>query len=90
MKIDSDYRLKGDSILDDPVITSSNCHVPCFCGFCEPGEYYQCAGCLRGCAYCFGAADDYFDYCDDCAHELSSNSITVVIQVKRPNIYTNC
>lgn len=85
--------MKIDSILDDPLrnerLNSSNCHVPCFCGFCEPGEYYQCAGCLRGCAYCFGAADGYFDYCDDCTHELSNNLITVVIQKEEPNIYIN-
>ncbi len=41
--------------------------VQCFCGQCEAeGKYYQCKGCLRECPYCFGAADEYWEYCDDC------------------------
>lgn len=77
--------MKIDSILDDSLVNSSNCHVPCFCGFCEPGQYYQCAGCLRGCAYCFGSSDNYYDYCDDCFHELDNDLITVVIQSSTDN-----
>ena len=81
--------MKIGSILDDSKVNSYNCHVPCFCGFCEQGQYYQYAGCLRGCAYCFGAADKYFDYCDDCYVELEENLVTVVIQKADPNIYSN-
>ena len=46
--------------------------VKCTCGECEPeNQYYQCEGCKRIVPWCFGAADKYFDYCDDCAAELS-------------------
>ena len=73
--------MKIDSILDDPNINSSNCDVPCFCGFCEPGEYYQCKGCLRGCAYCFGGSDElYWEYCDNCWHEQTEDLVTVVVR----------
>lgn len=71
--------MKIDSILDNPLVTSSNCHVPCWCGHCKPDQYYQCAGCLRGCAYCYGGSDEYQDYCDACWYELSNNLVTVVI-----------
>ena len=46
--------------------------VKCTCGECESeNQYYQCKGCKRIVPWCFGAADKYFDYCDDCAAELS-------------------
>lgn len=45
--------------------------IKCTCGECEKeGNYYLCKGCNRLAPYCFGAADKYFDYCDDCAVEL--------------------
>ena len=45
--------------------------VSCTCGECEQeGNYYICVGCKRSVPWCFGAADEYFDYCDDCAVEL--------------------
>lgn len=28
---------------------------------------YQCVGCKRRVPWCFGAADDLFELCDDCA-----------------------
>ena len=46
--------------------------VKCSCGDCElEGNYYVCAGCKRTVPWCFGAADKYFDYCDDCAVRLA-------------------
>lgn len=30
------------------------------------GGIYQCAGCRRWVGWCFGAADDMPDHCDDC------------------------
>ena len=47
--------------------------VKCFCDECEAeGNYYDCEGCKRTVPWCFGAADKYFDYCDDCASVLSA------------------
>ena len=47
--------------------------VKCTCGECESeNQYYQCKGCKRIVPWCFGAADKYFDYCDDCAAKLSA------------------
>ena len=63
--------MKDKSILNDPLVNSSNCDVPCFCGCCELDEYYQCAGCLRTVAYCFGASDKWYEYCDDCTFHLN-------------------
>ena len=40
--------------------------VPCFCGCCEEDQYYQCPGCERYVSYCFGAAGEFYEYCDDC------------------------
>ena len=76
--------------VDSVFMNVSNCDVPCWCGLCKHDEYYQCAGCLRFCAYCFGAADDYFDYCDDCAREISNNLCTVVILINNSAHYSNC
>lgn len=43
----------------------------CTCGECEiEDQYYQCDGCKRIVPWCFGAADKYFDYCDDCVSEI--------------------
>lgn len=52
--------------------------VPCFCGQCELDQYYQCKGCQRVCAYCFGGSDIYQDYCDYCYHELDNDLVTVL------------
>jgi len=47
--------------------------VKCTCGECEQeNQYYECEGCKRIVPWCFGAADKYFDYCDDCAAKLSA------------------
>ena len=82
--------MKIDSILDDPLVNSSNCHIPCFCGFCEEeGNYFECPGCLREAAYCQGQDDDYYDFCTPCYWQLSQDLITVVIQEEKPNIYIN-
>ena len=40
--------------------------VPCFCSCCEEDDYYQCDGCERYVSYCFGAAGEFYEYCDDC------------------------
>lgn len=45
--------------------------VGCFCKECEPDDVYRCAGCKRLVPYCYGAADKYYDYCDQCAANLS-------------------
>ncbi|WP_434684047.1 hypothetical protein [Pseudanabaena minima] len=37
------------------------------------GLFFTCELCLRDIPYCFGADDDHFDYCDDCASEVKSN-----------------
>ena len=48
--------------------------VPCFCGECDgtPQEpekkYFECACCKRAMPYCYGASDEYYDYCDLCAY----------------------
>ena len=70
----------------------------CICGYCskeldEEGyaSYYQCAGCERIVPYCFGQADRWFDYCDDCAvfleHclELAEKEVKVDEQTTRTN-----
>ena len=45
--------------------------IKCSCGeYKSEGNYYICSGCNRLAPHCFGAADKYFDYCDDCAVEL--------------------
>lgn len=54
--------------------------VECFCNTCSSeNNYYKCAGCERIVPYCFGCADAWYYYCDDCAYELSQNLTTVVI-----------
>lgn len=52
----------------------------CICAHCSKeldeeryASYYQCAGCDRVVPYCFGQADRWFDYCDDCAVYLQTN-----------------
>lgn len=40
--------------------------TPCVCdGWCE-GRRYTCPGCLRFVRWCFGAADEAPELCDDC------------------------
>lgn len=46
--------------------------IGCFCGECEPGLTYQCAGCSRIVPYCYGADDELYDYCDHCAANISN------------------
>lgn len=41
------------------------------CGSNHCGGTFVCARCKRECGFCVGAADDYFDYCDDCATVLA-------------------
>jgi len=53
--------------------------VPCQCGQCDD-DYYECKGCLRTCPNCYGAADEYIDYCDACWLELSHDLTTVLIR----------
>jgi hypothetical protein len=43
-------------------------------GDCKPrarssvcGHLYRCPGCERLCGWCFGAADELGELCDDCA-----------------------
>ena len=33
-------------------------------------RFFRCKGCRRTMPWCFGAGDEYFDYCDDCAADL--------------------
>ena len=75
--------------IDSVFMNVSNCDVPCWCGLCEPDEYYQCVGCLRFCAYCFGGSGQYEDYCDDCYVELEENLTTVVIKKDYSALYSN-
>jgi hypothetical protein len=42
----------------------------CQCGECEPAETFECAGCHREQPYCYGAADEFYPYCDDCVAEI--------------------
>ena len=51
----------------------------CWCSQCKAETnwenedlYYKCIGCDRIVPYCFGQADQYFDYCDDCADYLNN------------------
>lgn len=39
----------------------------CFCS----GRRYTCPRCLRFVPECYGAADQYEDFCDDCAVQLA-------------------
>lgn len=34
---------------------------------CAACEEYRCAGCFRVCSWEFGAGDEWFGFCDDCA-----------------------
>jgi hypothetical protein len=51
--------------------------VPCSCGECglsvdddgDADRYYECDECRRDVPYCFGADDDYYELCNDCAVE---------------------
>lgn len=77
---------KQDSVFD----------LPCECNLCEPDMAFQCAGCLAEAhlrrveaPYCQGNGDRYFDYCTPCFWQLSENLVTVVIQVRKPNVYIN-
>lgn len=41
--------------------------APCFC----KGRRYRCPGCLRFIPWCLGAADELWEFCDDChAHMI--------------------
>ena len=44
---------------DDHAVHASDCDGSC------PGTY-TCRGCERACGWCFGAADEHPDLCDDC------------------------
>ena len=41
----------------------------CFCGECQDNSY-KCSGCSRIVPWCFGAGDNLYLYCDDCAATL--------------------
>jgi hypothetical protein len=43
----------------------------CNCGECEPEQVYQCDGCGAIVAYCDGADDKFFEYCDRCVLAMS-------------------
>ena len=36
------------------------------CDYCIEGNIYECELCKREVPYCFGASDNFFEYCDDC------------------------
>ncbi len=79
--------------------------VPCFCNQCEPDDWYQCAECHRIVPNCFGADDDYYELCDDCAVEqmnakeaildlslgnsISVNPLWLALKIKHTDEYTN-
>ena len=50
--------------------------VKCFCGECDgtPYEperkYFVCKCCGREVPYCYGASDEYYDFCDLCAYVM--------------------
>jgi hypothetical protein len=47
---------------------------PDFVEHCDRDRlYFTCDLCMRDVPYCFGAGDDLFDYCDDCANEVERN-----------------
>lgn len=41
-------------------------HRKCSCGECGASSVYECGGCLKLAPWCFGAADEFEDLCDDC------------------------
>lgn len=41
--------------------------VVCQCKECTDEEVFTCECCSREVPYCFGAADEFDDLCDDCA-----------------------
>ena len=41
--------------------------VKCQCGECGEDKFFSCELCNREVPYCFGAADEFEDLCDDCA-----------------------
>ncbi len=41
--------------------------VLCFCGECAPEQTFRCEECMRQVPWCFGADDEFFELCDDCA-----------------------
>jgi hypothetical protein len=41
--------------------------LPCQCGQCNNSMTFRCAKCDHDVPWCYGAADKYFSYCDDCA-----------------------
>lgn len=45
---------------------SEEVHQPGCAGSDECGGTFDCTCCGRECGWCFGAADDLPDYCDDC------------------------
>jgi hypothetical protein len=47
----------------------------CNCGECEPEQVYQCDGCGAIVAYCDGADDKFFEYCDRCVLAMSDLGI---------------
>lgn len=49
-----------------------NNKVECFCGECDGEEklYFECKKCKRALPYCYGASDEYYDYCDLCTYIL--------------------
>ncbi len=55
--------------------TSLARYIPCQCKpdyveRCDRDKlYFTCELCLRIVPFCFGSADDFADYCDDCAIE---------------------
>ena len=41
--------------------------VECFCDECKSeNNYYECKGCSRTIPWCFGASDEWWEYCDNC------------------------
>lgn len=56
------FRLKGPFPPAPGCQGMGNQLVACYC----KGRRYTCPGCLRFVPYCYGAADEFSELCDDC------------------------
>lgn len=65
----SSEKIDGNSRVDPKILNLTKFTEPvkCFCGECKSeNNYYECRGCSRIVPWCFGASDEWWEYCDDC------------------------
>jgi hypothetical protein len=58
-----------ESLTNSHYFSSLQSVVSCQCKTCTRSQKFQCSLCDRLVPYCYGAGDNYPDYCDDCACE---------------------